>query len=287
MLFYPVLNELEGTMRTTFEALARLDYPRDRFEVIAIPNASDAGSIGSLRMLQGEFPFLKLIEVPATGDASWQTVWDQWNANPKAYWWHEGARAGIRDLPPKKTRQLIYAFYKVAEEKRGGEDFLVNYIDADSAPPRDHFLAAAHGVDRFDVMQATNIAGNLLASMPASFHAFDHMAWDGHKYKHLTADGSQPYWGPGQGSVLQGRRPGGAWRFSPVDHDRGSRGRLAILEERPAPGRHRGSFDRGGAGDLFDGDHPTQTLGGRLLAIVDGAARRPGLHRVGKVQRRG
>ena len=199
VLFYPVLDELEGTMRTTFEALARLDYPRDRFEVIAIPNASDTGSIASLRTLQGDFPFLKLIEVPATSDPSWQTVWDHWDANTKAYWWHEGERAGVRDLPPKKTRQLLYAFYTVADEKRGGEDFLVNYIDADSAPPRDHFLAAAHGADRFDVMQATNIAGNLLASMPASFHAFDHMAWDGHKYKHLTANGSQPYWVLGKG----------------------------------------------------------------------------------------
>lgn len=199
VLFYPVLNELESTMRTTFGAIARLDYPRDRFEVIAVPNHDDPATTASLERMRGEFPFLQIRPTPPTGDLSWNAVWQQWAGNDKAYWWHHGSRAGERDLPPKKTRQLIHAFYTLAAERRGGEDFLVNYIDADSAPPRDHFMAAAYGMRDYDVLQATNIAGNLNASMAASLHAFDHMAWDGRKYAHMSADGRHPYWVLGKG----------------------------------------------------------------------------------------
>jgi len=199
VLLYPVLRELESTMRTTMGALARLDYPRDRFEVVAVPNADDADTIASIRRLQTDFPFLQMLETPPTRDASWRAVWDRWSENSKAYWWHEGSRASERDLPPKKTRQLIHAFYTLAERKRGGEDFLVNYLDADSAPQVDHFLAAAHGMEEYDVLQATNIAGNLNASMAASLHAFDHMAWDGRKYPHMSANGRHPYWVLGKG----------------------------------------------------------------------------------------
>lgn len=199
VLLYPVLNELEATMRTTFGALARLDYPRNRFEVVAVPNGNDATTIASLKRMQADFPFLQLLETPPTTDPSWRAVWDAWNSNAKAYWWHRGSRAGERDLPPKKTRQLVYAFYTLAERRRGGEDFLVNYLDADSAPQTDHFLAAAHGMREYDVLQSTNIAGNLNASMAASLHAFDHMAWDGRKYPHMSADGRHPYWMLGKG----------------------------------------------------------------------------------------
>ena len=199
VLLYPVLHELESTMRTTFGALARLDYPRDRFEVVAVPNSDDGETIASLKRMQADFPFLQLLETPPTTDPSWRAVWDAWNGNAKAYWWHEGSRAADRNLPPKKTRQLIYAFYSLAERRRGGEDFLVNYLDADSAPPTDHFLAAAHGMQDYDVLQATNIAGNLNTSMAASLHAFDHMTWDGRKYAHMSADGRHPYWVLGKG----------------------------------------------------------------------------------------
>jgi cellulose synthase/poly-beta-1,6-N-acetylglucosamine synthase-like glycosyltransferase len=199
VLLYPVLHELESTMRTTFGALARLDYPRDRFEVVAVPNSDDAVTIASLRRMQADFPFLQILETPSTIDPSWRSVWDRWAENGKAYWWHEGSRAGRRDLPPKKTRQLIYAFYTLAERRQGGEDFLVNYLDADSAPQSDHFMAAAHGMRRYDVLQATNIAGNLNATMAASLHAFDHMAWDGRKYPHMSANGRHPYWVLGKG----------------------------------------------------------------------------------------
>ncbi|QPQ55417.1 hypothetical protein IC614_02055 [Allosphingosinicella flava] len=199
VLFYPVLRELEETMRTTFTSLTDLDYPVDRYRVIAIPNADDIQTVASLRRLTREFSFLEVIEVPPTGDPGWAPVWRSWDANPHAYWWHHGPRAYDRALPPKKTRQLIYAFYRTAEERAGKGDFLVNYIDADSAPPRDHFKAAAAGMLHYDVLQATNIAGNLNDTMAATWHSFDHMVWDGCKYPHLSANGTHPYWVLGKG----------------------------------------------------------------------------------------
>ncbi|MEP9400095.1 glycosyltransferase family 2 protein [Mesorhizobium sp. KR2-14] len=199
VLFYPVLREQESTMRTTFRTIANIDYPSNRFQVVAVPNADDRETIASLQKLQEEFRFLEILQVPATTDPSWQVVWDAWDANPKAYWWHQGPRARNRRLPPKKTRQLIYAFYHRSLLVDGEEDFLVNYIDADSCPPRDHFLAGAAGIRKFDVLQAQNIAGNLLGSMASSWHAVDHMAWDGLTYPHISADGKQPFWVLGKG----------------------------------------------------------------------------------------
>lgn len=199
VLFYPVLNELKATMRTTFTAVAKIDYPADRYRVVAIPNTSDAQTVASLRELQAEFPFLQVLEVPPTADPTWNRVWSAWDRNPNAYWWHEGRRRQDRNLPPKKTRQLIYAFYAIAEELRPMGDFVVDYIDADSAPPPDHFMAAAAGLQTYDVLQSTNIAGNLNTTLAASWHAFDHMAWDGLKYPHLSAHGRHPYWMLGKG----------------------------------------------------------------------------------------
>jgi cellulose synthase/poly-beta-1,6-N-acetylglucosamine synthase-like glycosyltransferase len=200
VLFYPVLDELETTMRTTFLALDALVYPKDRYRVVAIPNSNDVETIASLERLRQQFSFVEILEVPPTVHPRWETVWNAWENNPKAYWWHHGKRTRNRDLPPKKTRQLIYAFYSVAAARAGvGEDFLVNYIDADSAPPQDHFLAAAVGMRQFDVLQATNVAGNLNTSMAATWHSFDHMTWDGRKYAHLTAGGAHPYWVLGKG----------------------------------------------------------------------------------------
>ncbi len=199
VLFYPVLRELEGTMRTTFTSLSQLRYPKHRYKVVAIPNENDYETVASLRRLKQEFSFLEIVEVPPTTHPSWQAVWDGWDFTRKAYWWHEGHRAYNRDLPPKKTRQLVYAFYNVAKKFEGREDFLVNYIDADSCPPADHFLAGAAGMKKYDVLQAQNIAGNLNESMAATWHAADHMSWDGLTYPHLTANGRQPYWVLGKG----------------------------------------------------------------------------------------
>lgn len=199
VLFYPVLRELERTMRTTLGCLSCLRYPKDRYRIIAIPNSDDHETVASLRRLEQEFEFLEILEVPPTSDPSWGTVWANWDRNPNAYWWHDGPRARERALPPKKTRQLIYAFYRIADARGPEAEFLVNYIDADSCPPPDHFMAAAVGIRKYDVLQASNIAGNLNDTLAASWHAFDHMAWDGRKFSHLTADGKQPYWVLGKG----------------------------------------------------------------------------------------
>lgn len=205
VLFYPVLRELESTMRTTFVSLARIKYPAGKARVVAIPNHDDNLTIERLRRLQREFPWLEVLVVPATSDPSWDVVWQAWDSNPKAYWWHEGRRAHIRDLPPKKTRQLIYAFYQTAQDLPEGADFLVNYIDADSCPPPDHFISAVAGMRHYDVLQAQNVAGNLNTSLAASWHAFDHMAWDGMKYAHLSANGRQPFWVLGKGLFFKAR----------------------------------------------------------------------------------
>ena len=94
----------------------------------------------------------------------------------------------------------------MVEELRDVEpDFVINYIDADSCPPRDHFLAAARGLRHYDVLQAQNIAGNLNASVAATWHAYDHMTWDGYKYAHLTANGRQPYWVLGKGLFFKAK----------------------------------------------------------------------------------
>lgn len=199
VLFYPVLREAEQTMRTTFLTLERLDYPKDRYRVVAIPNSDDLVTVRALHSLKQRFDFLQVLSVPPTTDPSWDVVWSAWNANDKAYWWHRGPRAYNRALPPKKTRQLIYAFYTMAEALKDLPDFLVNYIDADSCPPSDHFRVAASGIRQFDVLQAQNIAGNCLATWATSMHAFDHMAWDGYLYPHLSANGKQPFWVLGKG----------------------------------------------------------------------------------------
>jgi len=205
VLFYPVLRELETTMETTFHALGRLQYPAGRFEVVAIPNANDEATVASLERLAVKFPFLKLMSVPATTDPSWNLIWSDWDANPHVYWWHRGKRAGVRDLPPKKTRQLVYAFYHKAKELAHEPQLLIDYIDADSAPPADHFMAAVRGIKHFDVLQAQNVAGNLMHSMAATWHAFDHMTWDGNKYLRLSAGDRQPFWVLGKGLFFRAR----------------------------------------------------------------------------------
>lgn len=196
VLFYPVLKELEETMRTTFTGMQKADYPAELLRVISIPNDNDPETIASLHRLQAEFPFLEVLPVPPTTDPSWSAVWNAWDANPKAYWWHQDKRAGERALPPKKTRQLIWAMYQVAP---GNEDALLSYIDADSVVPTDFWRTAAVGMEKYDVVQNTNITGNLMSSWPASFYAMDHIAWDSSLYKHMSANGKHPFYVLGKG----------------------------------------------------------------------------------------
>src|SRR5207302_4721547 len=87
VLLYPVLRELEETMRTTMSALVKIHYPADRFSIIAIPNTSDTATVEILRRMQDDYPFLEVLEVPPTSDPSWEPVWRAWDANQKAYWW--------------------------------------------------------------------------------------------------------------------------------------------------------------------------------------------------------
>ena len=102
------------------------------------PQRQRLGDDCRLKNLQEEFPFLELLEVPSTDHRSWQPVWNAWDNNPKAYWWHQGENAYNEDLPPKKTRQLIYAFYNwMMTNPEPGT--LISYTDADSCPPKDHF----------------------------------------------------------------------------------------------------------------------------------------------------
>jgi cellulose synthase/poly-beta-1,6-N-acetylglucosamine synthase-like glycosyltransferase len=56
ILFYPVLRELESTMRTTFVSLANLHYPTEKFRIVAIPNDNDLPTVESLERLAREFP---------------------------------------------------------------------------------------------------------------------------------------------------------------------------------------------------------------------------------------
>lgn len=196
VLFYPVLRELESTMRTTFLGMLKSSYPADLLRVIAIPNHDDSDSIDALHRLQADFAFLEVMPVPATTDASWGRVWSSWNNTPGAYWWHQGKRAANTNLPPKKTRQLIWAMYQVAP---GNEDALLSYIDADSVIPEDYWQTAAVGMQQYDVLQNTNITGNLLSSWPASFYAMDHIAWDSSMYRHMSANGKHPFYVLGKG----------------------------------------------------------------------------------------
>jgi cellulose synthase/poly-beta-1,6-N-acetylglucosamine synthase-like glycosyltransferase len=196
ILFYPVLREREDTMRTTLLGLAKAEYPAGRRRIVAIPNSDDRETIASLNRLRAEYPFLEVLPVPPTTDGSWGPVWSSWDLNPKAYWWHVGRRAGATQLPPKKTRQLVWAMYQLAP---GNEDALLSYIDADSVVPRNYFTAAALGMRDFDVLQCTNVTGNLLQTWASSFFAMDHFSWDISLYRHITAGGKHPYWVLGKG----------------------------------------------------------------------------------------
>lgn len=202
ILFYPVLRELEETMRTTFTGMTRAHYPRDRLRVVAIPNHDDEQSIAALYRLQAEFDFLEVMPVPATSDPSWRPVWSSWDMNPKSYWWHVGKRAGETALPPKKTRQLIWATYQLGPDN---PDALLSYIDADSVVPEDYFRGAAVGMRHYDVIQYTNITGNLLQTQASSLYAMDHICWDASLYKHMTAHGRHPFYVLGKGLFFRFR----------------------------------------------------------------------------------
>jgi cellulose synthase/poly-beta-1,6-N-acetylglucosamine synthase-like glycosyltransferase len=200
IVVYPVLDELEATMRTSMLGFDRADYPDGKRRVVAIPNADDVETIKSLEQIQLDHPFLEILPIPPTSDPSWAPVWEAWNQNAKAYWWHAGKRSHSQALPPKKTRQLTYALYAMAAEH---PDALLSYIDADSVVPPDYFTQAAAGIHQFEVLQNTNVAGNALATVASSCFAMDHMLWDGAMYQHMSAKGKQPYYVLGKGLFIR------------------------------------------------------------------------------------
>jgi hypothetical protein len=196
LVFYPVLDELESTMRTTMLGFERAEFPGGRARVIAIPNADDTVTREALLNIQRECPFLEILPIPPTDDPSWAAVWQAWESNEKVYWWHTGKRRRERALPPKKTRQLVYAFYTMAAHS---PDALLSYIDADSVVPEDYFRTATVGARTYDVIQNTNVAGNLMGSWASTMFAMDHMSWDGSLYQHMSAHGRHPFYVLGKG----------------------------------------------------------------------------------------
>lgn len=202
VLFYPVLKESIETMRTTMLGLQKLDYPKHQFRIIALPNLNDHMTLESLEKLKKEIFLLEVMPVPPTTDDTWNAVWKAWDKNPEATWWHTGPHKKNKNLPPKKTRQMVYAFYRLQEEfkqYKAIDDWLLNYIDADSVPKPNHFLAAVAGMKKYDVLQSTNIAGNLLQSYAATWCAMDHLNWDYKLYPHMSANGKHPFWVLGKG----------------------------------------------------------------------------------------
>lgn len=200
LLLYPVLHEAEETMRTTLLtiAAARSVYEPALARVVALPNADDTATIAAIQRLTKDFDFLELLTVPATDDERWGPVWSAWDDNEKAYWWRLGKRQGDKALPAKKTRQLVFALYTFAADLPG-DGWLLSYLDADSAVPVDYFRIAAAGARTYDVLQLTNVAGNLMDSWASTFHSMDHMAWDGSMYPHMTAGGRHPFYVLGKG----------------------------------------------------------------------------------------
>jgi cellulose synthase/poly-beta-1,6-N-acetylglucosamine synthase-like glycosyltransferase len=203
IMLYPVLREDENTMHTAMVALNEMDYPKNKYRVIAIPNSNDLATIETLERLQVEFPFLEIYEVPPNNNPEWNVVWRAWERNPKAYWWHQGKTKNVQELPPKKTRQLVWAFYTLVDQI--GTDWVLDYIDADSITPSNHFKLAAVGLQSYDVLQSTNVVGNLLDTPATGLHAFDHMVWDGNVYPHMSANGKHPFYVLGKGLFYKAR----------------------------------------------------------------------------------
>lgn len=201
VMLYPLLQEGKETIYTTLIGHKDMDYPSDRWRIIAVTNWFDYETSAHIRQLMLEFSFLDLIVVPPCTDSMWDIVWEAWENNLHCYWWQEGKTQRNRDLPRKKTRQLIYAFYHVDQQMKG-EDWVLDYIDADSVSPIDHFKLGVAGLNgQYDLIQSSNVAGNLLDSMVASVCALDHMIWDGFIYPH-TSDG-HPYYCLGKGLFVR------------------------------------------------------------------------------------
>src|SRR6185312_11380526 len=117
-----------------------------------------------------------------------------------------------RDLPPKKTRQLIYALYALDAEETE-DDWLLNYIDADSVPPHDHLLAGVAGVVARD---GPHVLGRDALSAP-------------------ERPRPPPLLGARQGALLPRPGPDRPGQLQPLGHHRGPGGGHAPVDERAPP----------------------------------------------------
>lgn len=197
ILLYPLLQESKDTIYTTLIAHQKIEYPARQWRMVAVINWFDHETIAHIEELMPHFPFLDLMVMPPCSDPAWHLVWKAWQANPHAYWWHQGKTRHCQDLPPKKTRQLIYAFYHL-DCQMNGRKWVLSYTDADSIPSKEHFKLGVAGLQgAYDLVQSTSMAGNLLDSPFASLCASDHIIWDSYVYPHMS--GGQPYYCLGKG----------------------------------------------------------------------------------------
>ena len=199
VLLYPVLREPEETMRTTFLGLATLDYPPDRYRIVAVPNHDDAETIAALERLQLDFPFLEVLEVPPTTDPSWEPVWESWEATEKAYWWHTGATA--REPRPAAQEDAPARLRAVHPPRRGDRGRLAPELHRRRQRPaaRPPARRARRGRPATTSSRARTSPATCSTRWAASWHAMDHMAWDGMRYAHMSAHGRHPYWVLGKG----------------------------------------------------------------------------------------
>ncbi|MBL7130195.1 MAG: glycosyltransferase [Candidatus Omnitrophica bacterium] len=62
-IIIPVRN-FERTLDKTFEYLMRVDYPRDRMEIVIADGGSSDGTVPLIKKYQQKYPFIKLVEIP-------------------------------------------------------------------------------------------------------------------------------------------------------------------------------------------------------------------------------
>lgn len=62
-IIVPVRN-FERTLEKTFEYLFKLNYPRDKMELVIADGGSSDNTVGVIKKWQEKYPFIKLVEIP-------------------------------------------------------------------------------------------------------------------------------------------------------------------------------------------------------------------------------
>ena len=148
------------------------------------------------------------------------------------------------------------------------DDWLLNYIDADSVPParpparrRGRRAALRRRPEHERRRQpARHLAGLMARDGP---HV---LGW--HALPASECPRPPPLLGARQGALLPRSRPDRAGQLQPLGDDRGSRGRHAPVGERKPPGHDREPADRRGAAHARPRAHPAQALDLRLLPVA-------------------